>query len=101
MSRVRALLTHRRLPLVVALAAAAVLWLPPLLRGAPFREVTVEEAAALVGRPGVAVLDANAREVFEVAHLPGARHVSPLALSAGDLPADRASTLLFYCKNPH
>lgn len=95
-------MTHRRLPLVVAVLAAAVLW-PRLFAGGGegYREVTLDEAAALVARTGVAVLDANVEDVYAAAHLPGARHVSPLTLSEAELPADRAAPLLFYCKNPH
>ena len=96
----RALLTHRRLPLVVAVAAAAVLW-TPLVGGKGVREVSIEEAAALVGRPDAAILDANVAELYEAAHLPGATHVNPLTLSERELPASRTATLLFYCKNPH
>ena len=106
MGRLRTLLTHRRMPLVVALVAAAVLWTPLLRRDDGVGEATMEEAAALVGRPGALVLDANVRELYELAHLPGALHVSPLTLSAEELgrwsgAAGRDATLLFYCKNPH
>ncbi len=99
MSRLRSLLTHRRMPLVVAALAAAVLW--PRLFDGGYREVGLEEGAALAARPGVAILDANVEDVYAAAHLPGARHVSPVTLSEADLPADRAAPLLFYCKNPH
>jgi hypothetical protein len=99
MSRLRALLDRRLLPLA-ALVAAAALW-ALLGRGEPYREATTAEVAALLGRPGVHLLDANVREVYQAAHLPGAARVSWRALSADDLPADRHATLLFYCKNPH
>ena len=105
MDRLRSLVFHPRAPLAVAVIAAAVLWTPYLrewLGGAgSVREVSVEEAAALVARPGTAVYDANVREIFLDGHLPGARHVSPIALAEADLPASRDAALLFYCKTLH
>ena len=101
MDRLRSLLLHRRAPLVVALVAAAILWTPYLRALGGPREIGLEDAAALVGRPGVAVLDANVREIYLDGHLPGAIHVSPFTLSEAELPGSRDATLLVYCKNPH
>jgi hypothetical protein len=103
MGRLRSLFFHRRAPLVVAVVAAAILWTPYLRSwlGGGVREVSVAEAAALMGRPGAAILDANVWEIYLDGHLPGAAHVSPLELAEVDLPASRDAALLFYCKSPH
>jgi hypothetical protein len=97
----RALLLHRRTPLVAAVIVLGVMLARDRLRPAPYREVGMEEVAARLGRPGVHPVDANATEIFEEAHLPGAIHVNALRFTAAELPPDRGATLVFYCKNPH
>ena len=85
----------RRLPLL------ALLLLPALGRGDErFGMLTVDQAAAQVGKAGVHFFDANDRRVFDAAHVPGARLVAA-RVAASDLPADKGATLVFYCKNPH
>jgi len=101
MNRLRELASRHWAPLAAAAIAAVVVAARVGSHGSPLPEVSVEEVAVLLGRPGVQVIDANATEVFEAAHLPGAIHVNALRLAASDLPADRATTLVFYCKNPH
>jgi rhodanese-related sulfurtransferase len=46
------------------------------------------------------VIDVNSRDSWVRAHVPGARHLDPLAFSASDLPPDPAARLVFYCANP-
>ena len=51
-------------------------------------------------REPVVVFDVNSRQSFEAAHVPGATHLDPLTFGAGELPASRDSSLVFYCSNP-
>jgi rhodanese-related sulfurtransferase len=83
----------------IALAAALAL---PLLAQAsddPVRIASVEEVASMLGKPGVAVFDANDEDVYRAGHVPGARFL-PARFDAGALPADKGTLLVFYCKNP-
>jgi rhodanese-related sulfurtransferase len=48
----------------------------------------------------IGVIDVNSLQSFSKAHVPGARHLDPVAFAASDLPADPAATLVFYCSNP-
>lgn len=61
------------------------------------RHLTLDEVQARLGRPGVHVFDANPREMYDGKHVPGARWVEWNHVTASDLPADRAATLIFYC----
>jgi rhodanese-related sulfurtransferase len=67
----------------------------------PFGELTVQEVAQRRAQPNVYVFDNNTPERFKHGHVPGAKWVSPSRVSAGDLPADKSATLIFYCANPH
>ncbi|MCB1614143.1 MAG: rhodanese-like domain-containing protein [Xanthomonadales bacterium] len=49
--------------------------------------------------PGVVILDANARHSWLLARVPGARHLDTLEFGSEQLPADRNTTLVFYCSN--
>ena len=46
------------------------------------------------------VFDVNPEARWLTTRVPGARHLDPLAFTAGDLPADREAALVFYCSNP-
>ena len=48
----------------------------------------------------VAVFDVNSRDSWLKARVPGARNLDPVLFKNDDLPADRSSTLVFYCSNP-
>jgi len=48
----------------------------------------------------VTVLDVNARQSWLKVRVPGALHLNPNTYSKSDLPADKASMLVFYCSNP-
>jgi hypothetical protein len=67
----------------------------------PFGTMTVDELASALSRPDVHVFDANPGEVFNKAHVKGAKHVEYNGVQASDLPEDKAATLVFYCKNWH
>ena len=58
-----------------------------------------EVAQLIVGRD-VTVIDVNALQSWQKAHVPGALHLDPVGYGAGDLPADRSARLVFYCSNP-
>jgi len=62
--------------------------------------ISVDDAAALVGRPDVYFLDANPAERFRAGHVPGAHHVDPADYDASALPDDRDARLVFYCSDP-
>jgi 3-mercaptopyruvate sulfurtransferase SseA len=62
--------------------------------------VSVDDVEKMLGAPDVRIYDANTREVFEKAHLPGAIFVDARSLAA-TLPQDKSLRLVFYCKNPH
>jgi rhodanese-related sulfurtransferase len=85
----------------LALALAALGLLPARARATdePFRMLSVPEVAALLGAPDARVYDANDRDQYAKAHLPGATFVSLKDLSARDLPAEKSTRLVFYCKN--
>jgi hypothetical protein len=84
---------------LAVLATAALLAAPADARAdEPFKMISADEAAKLVGAKDVRFLDANPREVFEEARVPGAVLVKkPLAEL---LPTDRSTRLVFYCRNP-
>ncbi|HET9555291.1 MAG TPA: rhodanese-like domain-containing protein [Anaeromyxobacteraceae bacterium] len=56
----------------------------------------------MLGAADVAVFDANTDEVYARAHVPGAVHLDEYRrYPAATLPADKASRVVFYCKNTH
>lgn len=48
----------------------------------------------------VTVLDVNAPQRWQAAHVPGAINLDPHTFAAGDLPQDQLARLVFYCSNP-
>jgi hypothetical protein len=62
-------------------------------------ELSVDEVAKMVGQPNVFVIDANTKEQYQKAHLPGAKYVAHDAVTQDVLPSDKEATLIFYCKN--
>ncbi len=91
------------LDLLQAVALAGALGFPAIAAGGgkePFGLLSVDQVATDLGKPGVRLLDANTKEVYEAGHLPGAKLVS-YKVAASDLPADKGAKLVFYCKNPH
>jgi rhodanese-related sulfurtransferase len=55
---------------------------------------------ALLRAQGVTVFDVNSRQSWLQARVPGALNLDPKAFAASDLPADKGSSLVFYCSNP-
>lgn len=67
--------------------------------GEGYGTMTLDEVEKVLGRPDVAILDANVPELWERNHLPGAVHIVGRSL-AKLLPADRGTRLVFYCSGP-
>ncbi len=53
----------------------------------------------LMQKQPVNVLDVNSRQSWLTARVPGAWRLDPMGYNESDLPADRDSTLVFYCSN--
>jgi hypothetical protein len=87
------------LALVVAVKAGA--------GGAPkegdgFALMSAAELARILGQKDVAVFDANSAETFAKGHVPGATFLEEYRkFQASVLPADKATRVIFYCKNTH
>jgi hypothetical protein len=64
-----------------------------------FSLMPMDQVEKLLGKPGVAFLDANIPELWEKHRLPGAVHITGRDL-APLLPADKGTQLVFYCSNP-
>lgn len=47
----------------------------------------------------VTIIDVNAPPSWAAARVPGARNLDPVGYAESDLPADKSSTLVFYCSN--
>jgi hypothetical protein len=65
------------------------------------KELTVDEVAAKLaasdGNGSPVIYDCNGRERFNQGHLPGAHWVAYDGVTAADLPANKATLLVFYC----
>jgi rhodanese-related sulfurtransferase len=70
-------------------------------QAAAFTQISVDEVAAGLerGDGSIAVFDANGRDTFAEHHVPTATWVDYDAVTAEQLPADRATQLVFYCAN--
>ena len=66
-----------------------------------FATVTIEQVATRLDAhdPTLAVYDANGRATFDEHHVPGATWVHYDSVTADVLPADHATSLVFYCGN--
>jgi hypothetical protein len=70
--------------------------------GDGFGLMSAGDLAKILGQKDVAVFDANGPEVFAKAHVPGAVHLAEYKdYPASTLPADKATRVIFYCKNTH
>lgn len=63
-------------------------------------ELSVADVAARLGQPAFYVIDNNGAGRWKRSHVPGAKNLNPHALDASELPADKSSTLVFYCAGP-
>jgi hypothetical protein len=64
----------------------------------PFGRLDVAQVEALLGQPGVVIIDVNSAADFAKAHVPGAIW-SAMSDVEKKLPADRSSKLVYYCHN--
>ncbi len=64
------------------------------------KTISPAELYRLVEQRAVAVYDVNSPQSWAGAHVPGAKRLDPSGYQAGELPADRAGLLVFYCSNP-
>jgi hypothetical protein len=72
----------------------------------PFGRLTVDAldarmAEAKAGKLALAIFDNNAQERYTRSHIPTAKWVESSAVTAAVLPADKDTTLVFYCANDH
>jgi hypothetical protein len=65
----------------------------------PFGSLTVEEVAKKIKDPAVHVYDGNRKELYNENHVPGAVLLYSKDIKEGVLPADKKTTLIFYCHN--
>lgn len=65
----------------------------------PFGRFTVDQVSRRLAQPDVHVYDGNPPEIYAENHVPGAVHLNTDDIKEGVLPADRSSTLIFYCMN--
>jgi hypothetical protein len=71
-----------------------------------FGRMTVDEldakmTAAKAGQAKLAIFDNNGHDRFDKGHIPGAKWVQFDSYEASALPADKDTTLVFYCSNEH
>jgi 3-mercaptopyruvate sulfurtransferase SseA len=64
-----------------------------------FALMTVEELSRALGAPDLKVFDANSPSTFAKGHLPGAVNVDYEDMEEAELPADKATRVVFYCKS--
>ncbi|HEY6174343.1 MAG TPA: rhodanese-like domain-containing protein [Kofleriaceae bacterium] len=63
--------------------------------------LTVDQVATrLAAKDGKTfIYDNNSKESWTAGHVPGAKWLDDEKVTAADLPADKAATLIFYCHN--
>ncbi len=54
----------------------------------------------LMQKQPVTVVDVNSRQSWTKGRVPGALNLDPVGYKGSDLPADKESSLVFYCSNP-
>jgi len=62
--------------------------------------ISPAELHDLIREKSVTVIDVNSQQSWSRAHVPGAINLDPTSYDANDLPADKASRIVFYCSNP-
>ena len=63
-------------------------------------ELSVADVAARLSDPRFHVYDNNGHSRWARSHVPGAKNLNAYSYDAGELPADLAETLVFYCSGP-
>ena len=65
----------------------------------PFGRFTMDQVSRRLTQPDVHVYDGNPPEIYAENHVPDAVHLNTDDIKEGVLPADKGSTLIFYCMN--
>lgn len=66
--------------------------------GGNVEKMTTEQVFKVMNDKNVQIIDVNPVEVFNKEHVPTAKHVE-FSKVAENLPADKNTKLIFYCKN--
>jgi rhodanese-related sulfurtransferase len=71
----------------------------------PFGRLSIDDTLAKIdeaksGKLALLVVDVNGKERYAAGHVPGAKS-APADVTAADLPADKATMLVFYCGSEH
>jgi rhodanese-related sulfurtransferase len=64
------------------------------------REMSVDQVASRLGQRDFFVVDNNEAGRWTVSHVPGAKNLNAAEYKQSDLPADKNTTLVFYCAGP-
>jgi rhodanese-related sulfurtransferase len=64
------------------------------------KTISPEKLNELIQRHEVTVFDVNSHQSWVSGRVPGAINLDPANYTANDLPADKDSSLVFYCSNP-
>ena len=64
------------------------------------KTISPQELHQLILGRQVTIFDVNSRQSWLNARVPGALNLDPANYKEADLPADKNSTLVFYCSNP-
>ncbi len=62
-------------------------------------ELEAKMTAAKAGQAKLAIFDNNGQDRYAKGHIPGAKWVNFREFTASDMPADKDTTLVFYCSN--
>jgi rhodanese-related sulfurtransferase len=67
--------------------------------GVEIPKVSIDAVESLLTDPSVRIFDAKSRQNYEKNHVPGAVNLAFDALSEKSLPANKQTTVIFYCMN--
>lgn len=62
-------------------------------------ELSIDEAANLIAGGQAVVIDVSPRRRWASGHLPNALNLVPSSFTGEDIPAEKDTTLLFYCSD--
>lgn len=64
------------------------------------KTISPRELHRMMRNQTMTVIDVNSAQSWSRAHVPGASHLDPVDYRESDLPADKATMLVFYCSSP-
>jgi rhodanese-related sulfurtransferase len=91
------------MPIALLRTLAALVALAPAVAAAQHAVVTADEVLAAMRAPRKAVVvDARTAAEYDQGHIRGAIHLPPerIQANAKQLPKDKATPLVFYCRGP-